>query len=208
MIQGSHSLVNQFVLLWVVMEPITVVTLFVGLTGELTEAERRRVSLIAVLVAGAVILFFIVAGQLLLQALNVDLIAFQIAGGIILFAFSMMMILGRVDEPPPTRDGSGKPNVTELAIFPLATPILAGPGTLLAVILLTDRTRFSATDNVETAGVAALVLAIIYGMLLAAYPIHRFVGAAGSHVVTRVAGLVLAAIAANVTLSALRTYFG
>jgi multiple antibiotic resistance protein len=205
---GSHSLVNQFVLLWVVMEPITVVTLFVGLTGELTEAERRRVALIAVLVAAAVILFFLVAGQLLLAALNVDLVAFQVAGGIILFAFSMMMILGTVDEPPPTRDGSGKPNVTELAIFPMATPILAGPGTLLAVILLSDRTRFTIVENIETALVAAVVLAIIYVMLLAAYPIHRFVGNAGAHVVTRVAGLVLAAIAANVTLGALRTYFG
>jgi multiple antibiotic resistance protein len=206
--QGPHSLVNQFVLLWVVMEPITVVTLFVGLTGSLTEGERRRVALLAVVVAAAVILFFMAVGQLLLEALGVDLVAFQIAGGIILFAFSMMMILGRVDEPPPTRDGTGKPNVTELAIFPLATPILAGPGTLLSVVLLTDRARFSVTEQTETAAVAIVVLAVIYVMLLAAYPIHRFVGAAGSHVVTRVAGLVLAAIAANVTLSALRTYFG
>jgi len=206
-LQDSHSVVSQFVLLWVVIEPISVLTVFLGLTAAMTHEQRRATAIMSVIVAAAVLLFFIVAGQVLLEALGVDLVSFQIAGGLVLFTFALSMILGRGEPTRALHEGPGEARSTELAVFPLGMPTIAGPGTLLAVVLLTDNNRFSLLEQAGTAGIAGLVLAITLVMLLAAGPIYRVIGLAGANVITRVAGLVLAAIAVNNVLAAVTVYF-
>jgi multiple antibiotic resistance protein len=202
----SHNFISQFILLWVVIEPVGALTVFLGLTAGMTQGERRATAVMAIIVAAVVILFFIVAGQVLLEALDVDLVSFQIAGGLVLFVFGLTMVLGKVGDPH-VNEGVAPQRPSEVAVFPIGMPTIAGPGTLLAVVLLTDNHRFSVMEQAETAGIAGLVLAITLAMLLAAEPIYRVIGRAGANVITRVAGLILTAIAVNNVLRAVTVYF-
>lgn len=201
-----QDLVERFVTLWVVIDPIGTIPVFVAVTAGLDAAGRRSAALLATLVSAGVLLFFLICGQLLIDALDIGLNSFQFAGGIILFLFALTMIFG--DSKPDTDlkqsetetpAGSDKPNP---AIFPLAVPSLASPGAMLAIVLLTDNNRFGVIDQ----GLTALVM---LGVLLAAYicmrladPIIRLIGHSGSAIVSRVMGMILASVAANSVLSA------
>src|SRR5262245_21182756 len=207
MLQDEHGLFNQFVLLWVVIEPIGVVTIFVGVTAGLAPELKRGVAVKAVIVSYAVILFFIVGGQILLEALGVDLVSFQVAGGLVLFLFALQMILGTSDSPNEAEASGPDRPASELAIFPMAIPTIAGPGTMLAVVLLTDNARFSLMEQAETAAVAGVVLLITFGLLMLAPAVHRVIGTSGASVITRVMGLILAAIAVNNALQSVSLYF-
>jgi multiple antibiotic resistance protein len=167
---------------------------------------RLGVAIKAIVVAAVVLLFFIVAGQLLLQALGVSLIAFQLAGGIVLFLMALSLIFGRLT----AREGPDLDVETmahELAIFPIGIPAIAGPGTMLAVVLLTDNDRFSLGEQATTAGVLAAVLAITLAMLVGAQQVYRVIGKAGAGVISRVTGLILTAITVNNILAAITIYF-
>jgi multiple antibiotic resistance protein len=206
MLKAETSIIDQFVLLWVVMEPVAVVSIFLGVTGEVPSKLRSLIAVKAVLVAGGVLLFFIVAGHFLLDALGVDLVAFQIAGSLILFLTAVSMIFGRLTATDPHPISAGTIG-SDLAIFPLGIPTIAGPGAMLAVVLLTDNHRFSIGEQVVTVGVLAAVLLILLGMLVGAETLHRIIGPAGASIVTRVMGLLLAAIAVNSILEATSIYF-
>jgi len=203
----EHTVINQFILLWVVIEPISVVSIFLGVTAGFTPRHRLAVAVRAVAVAAVVILFFIVAGEILLEALGVDLVTFQIAGGLVLFVFALSMILGRTASANAGSELSAEALGREFAIFPLGIPAIAGPGTMLAVVLLTDNHRFSIADQATTAAIAGAVLLITLAMLAAAQPIHRVIGASGANVISRIMGVVLAAIAVSSVLKAVSVYF-
>jgi multiple antibiotic resistance protein len=205
-LQGLDSIVDQFVLLWVVIEPITVVSVFLAVTGDLQRKLRLAVAVRAIIIAAAVLLFFIVAGQTLLQALGVDLAAFQIAGGLVLFTMALSMVFGRLatsDHAEHVADRSAM----DLAVFPIAVPTIAGPGAMLSVVLLTDSNRFSLSHQALTAAILGVVLLITLGLLAAARPLQRLIGTAGASVVSRVMGLVLATIAVKNVLEAVTLYF-
>lgn len=207
MLQDEHCLFNQLVLLWVVIEPIGVVTVFLGVTAGLTTELKRAVAIKAVIVAYGVILFFIAGGQILLEALGVDLVSFQVAGALVLFLFAVTMILGKgaaANEPVAT--GPDTP-ASELAVFPIAIPTIAGPGTMLAVVLLTDNARFSVGEQAVTAAIAGVVMLITLGLLFLAPAVHRVIGTSGANVISRVMGLILAAIAVNNLLQSISLYF-
>ena len=202
MLEDQNLLLNQFFTLWAMLDPISHLPLFLGATSELDQRERRRAALMAVLFAFCILMFFGVAGQFVLHAMGISLISFQIAGGIILLLFSISMVLG---EPH-----SGAKSATEssgstlnIAVYPLATPIIAGPGAMLSVIILTDNNRFTLPQQVTTMGVLAVVLMFLLVVFLLGDTINKVIGRGGINVLRRVMGVILAALSVNLIVSAL-----
>lgn len=189
--------INNFIALWVIIDPIAALSIFIAVTGDLDRRARRRVAVMAVIVSFAILCFFIGLGQIIIEAMGVSLRDFQIAGGMILFMFAATMVIGRVERPEMPSDPR-KPS--ELAIYPLAVPTLAGPGAMMTVMLLTDNSRFSILEQILTTATVAVVLAISLGMLLFANPIIRVIGPHGANVLKRIMGMVLAAVAVKIVL--------
>jgi multiple antibiotic resistance protein len=192
--------INDFVTMFVVIDPIGTLPIFLAATATLKPDIRRRTAILAVLFAFGTLLFFIAAGQYLLEAIGIPLRAFQIAGGIVLFVFALSMALGDDTE---TEKRKGRADPIAVAINPIAIPAIAGPGAMLAVVLLTDNNRFDVVDQVLTSVKLAAVLAVQLIILLLAGPIARVIGAGGANIIRRVMGIVLAAVAANMSLSAI-----
>jgi multiple antibiotic resistance protein len=159
-------------------------------------ATAHKVAVRAVLIAFAVLLTFVVFGQLVLDALGLGLPSFQIAGGLVLLLFALSMIFGT--SKPETEVAEWDHHAS--AVYPLAMPSIASPGAMLAVVVLTDNDRFSIAHQAMTAGLMAVVLAITLVILLLAAPIHRVIGATGASIVSRVMGMILAAVAVDAIL--------
>jgi len=202
-----QELVDNFVTLMVVLNPLSIVPVFLGVTPGMTAGQRRRLASESVLFAAGILLFFAVAGQVLLQSLGIPLYSFQIAGGIVLFMFSLNMIFGQTKSQPAESKGGSEPEGS-IAVFPLAIPGIAGPGSIMAIVLLTDNDRFSFMEQLDTVAMLALVLLILWLVLLLANPINRVIGTSGANVVARIMGLILAALAVNSVLKAIAVYLG
>jgi len=190
--------INNFIILWVIIDPIAALSIFVSLTAEYDRRSRRRIATAAVFAAFLVLCFFIGLGQIIIEAMGVSLSEFQIAGGLILFLFAVTMVIGGAPQALQLR--ADPQTGSEIAIYPLAIPTLAGPGAMLTVMLLTDRSRFSTTDQLTTAATVAVVLAITLAMLFLADPILRLIGLHGANVLKRIMGMVLAAVAVKIIL--------
>ena len=138
------------------------------------------------------------AGQIILDAIGIHLRSLKVAGGMILFLFALQMLFGRVDAeagaPEPGRD---------LAVFPLAVPCIAGPGAIMAVILLTDNDVYTVTEQAETGVVLLVVLLLTYLLLLFSDAILRVIGRQGAAILVRVMGIILASLAVEIVLTAL-----
>jgi len=199
-----HELVEVLVLLFAVIDPIGSVPVFIAVTRRHEASEKFGIACWAVGVAAGLLLFFIIAGQLLLTAIGVPLSTFQISGGIILFLFALTMIFG---EGKPEGELRNLRSGRETAIFPLAVPSIASPGAMMAVVVLTDNLRYSFFHQLLTTGVMFAVLAITLGLLLSARWIHRAIGDAGASIVSRVMGLILASVAVNSVLEGITLYF-
>ena len=189
-----QRLFNEFVTLFVVLDPFSTLPVFLALTGGLGAAQARRLAVRAVLIAGAVLLFFVIAGQALLQAMGIPLSSFQLAGSVVLFLIGLKMIFGELHQ---AGDASAPEADHDPAVFPLAIPSIAGPGTMLTVVLLTDHTHHSIVDQIETVVEIAVVLLLTLGVLFAARVVVRLVGKSGVNVIGRVMGLVLASLAVH-----------
>jgi multiple antibiotic resistance protein len=194
---------SEFVTLFLVIDPIAVVPAFLTIAGSFDPPVQRKIALSAVLVSFAVLVFFIFGGSFLLKQLGVSLIAFQISGGIVLFLFALAMVRGDSFVPP-----GGAHSHFALAVYPLAIPKIAGPASMLAVVLLSDDDRYNFVEQLGTVGVLALVLLIQLALLLAAGPISRVIGSAGNAVIGRVMGILLAALAVNIVLTAFQLWLG
>jgi multiple antibiotic resistance protein len=193
--------ITQLVTLWAVLDPIGHLPLFLGATGSLDDMGRRRAAIVSVLVAFSILAVFSLAGQFMLHAMGISLLSFQIAGGIILLLFAITMIQGGAN--PAAAGGIAGDTALSLALYPIATPIIAGPGALLTIVLLMDNNRYSLAQQAITIVALALVLAVLLGVFLLGNPIRRLIGTGGTHVLRRVMGLILAALAVNMILSAL-----
>lgn len=198
------DLLAVFIYFFAVVDPIGTVPVFIAVTRHYSSAERRKIAFFAFLASTAILLFFIVAGELILTAMKIPLEAFQVAGGIILFLFALTMIFG---ESKPDQEvklaGSGR----ETAIFPLAVPSIASPGAILAAVLLTENARYSLWEQTQTALMLLAVLILTFVLMLAASWIHRLLGAGGASLVSRVMGLILASVATANTLAGIKAYF-
>ncbi len=199
------DLFERFVTLWVVIDPIGTIPVFIAVTAAMSAPERRQTALLAAAVSAGVLLFFLICGQLLIDGLGISLLSFQIAGGIVLFLFALTMIFG---ESKPESDKHAADADADLeerpspAVFPLAVPSLASPGAMLAIVLLTDNTSVPVTDQAITGAVMLVVVLIAYLCMLAAGPIIRLIGNSGAAIVSRVMGMILASVAADLVIGA------
>lgn len=188
----TGSIVQQIITLFVVLDPVGSIPIFLHATARLEGRKQREVAVIATLVALATLLLFLYVAQYGLEAAHISIPAFQIGGAVVLFLFALQMIFSG-------HHSGGDPEATrtpaEIAIFPVAMPGIASPGALLAVVLLTDNSRYSLGEETVTAGLTVAVMACVLLALLAASYIQRLLGRAGIMVITQIMGLVLAAFA-------------
>ena len=198
------SLVVQFVVLWAVIDPIGSIPVYLTKTVGLSVEDRRKIARKAVMISAGILIFFLIAGQALLEAMRIPLTAFQIAGGLVLLLFALTMIFG---EGKPEQEIRLSSNLNELAVYPLAVPSIASPGAMMAIVLLTDNHRFNLFDQTMTTLIMLSVLLITYLLFLAANRIQRWIGNTGAAVISRVMGLILAAVAINNMLVGIRDFF-
>lgn len=193
-----------FVLLLVVIDPFGLTPMFSALTAGKTALERRRIATRAVLIAAGVIAFFIFGGGWLLDYLGVGMPAFRIAGGLLLFLIAMDLLLVRHSglSSATERERGEAARRADMAVFPLAIPMIAGPGTLTTVMLLTHD-QGTATELLILA-LSLVVLALTLAMFLCAARVERVLGETGINVITRLLGLLLAALAVQFVLDGLR----
>jgi multiple antibiotic resistance protein len=189
---------KDFATIWTTIDPIGNVAIFAALTASLTRAERRRTALRASLYATVILVVAVVAGQFILDAIGIHLHSLKVAGGIILFLFGLQMLFGRLDAkteaPEPGRD---------LAVFPLAVPSIAGPGAMMAVILLTDNDVYTVAEQAQTGVVLLVVLLLTYILLLFSDAILRVIGRSGAAILVRVMGIILCSLAVEIVLATL-----
>lgn len=191
-----QELIHDFVLLFAVIDPIGSLLLFLSITGGFSPKDRNRIALRATLYSGAILLVFVVVGQLILTAMGIRLGSFQIAGGVILFLFGLKMIFG--DDVSHSHDRAEPGH--DIAVFPLAIPSMASPGALTAVVILTDNRRYGLDEQVLTSIILVLVLLITYLLLLMANTIHKWLGDSGAAILIRVMGMLLGALAVEIVL--------
>jgi multiple antibiotic resistance protein len=199
-----QSHLSEFVTLFLVINPFASLPIFMAATSSLDADRQWRIAVTAVLSALALLIVFVLGGNFLLRQLGIGIRAFQIAGGIVLFLVALDMIYGRV--APSTDDSSGSPQ--SIAIYPLAFPIIAGPGSIVTVIVLTDDDRFNFFGQLSTIGIIAAVLSIQLTLLMAASPISRMIGTTGVSLIGRIMGMLLAALAVGMVLSAIAQWLG
>src|ERR1700745_1122641 len=190
---------KDFATIWTTIDPIGNVAIFAGLTASLTRAERRRTALRATIYATVILVVAVVAGQVILDAIGIHLHSLKVAGGIILFLFGLQMLFGRVDAKQPGAPEPGR----DLAVFPLAVPSIAGPGAMMAVILLTDNDVYTVAEQAQTGVVLLIVLLLTYILLLFSDTILRIIGRQGAAVLVRVMGIILASLAVEIVLTTL-----
>ena len=195
------NLLEHFVTMWVIINPIGKVPIFLAVTKGIDQKKHSTIAVQAVLVSAGILFFFIVLGQVLLDGLGISLASFRIAGSIVLFLFGLKMIFGSLTSETNIQDDSATDQ--NVAIFPLAVPAIAGPGAMLAVVLLTDNHRFSIPEQVLTTATVIVVLAMTLVLLLLAKPIYKVIGEGGASIVSRVMGMFLAAIAVDGVLDGL-----
>jgi multiple antibiotic resistance protein len=198
---------SEFVTLFLVINPFAPLPTFLSMVVRLDPPAQRKLALAAVVISFAVLVFFVFAGALLLRQMGISIGAFQISGGVLLFLVALEMIRGHTydsAEGPETEEQS----LLARAVYPLAIPKIAGPGAMLAVILLTDDDRYNLPGQLITVAILALIMVIQLIVLLAAGPIARLIGIAGVSVISRVMGMLLAALAVSLVLSALADWLG
>ena len=205
----QEFLIQAFVTLFVVVDPIGQVPIFGGLTQGSSAAHQRRMAWRGVLLAAIILYAFAFGGNAILGWLGVGLPAFRIAGGILLLLLSIDMLFARhsglrTTTPSEEAEAGSRPDIS---VFPLAIPLIAGPGAMTSVVLLMGRSSGDPLATVGLLAVLAAVLLLTLGALLLAVPINRLLGVTGTNVVTRVLGIVLAALAVQFMLDGLRQAF-
>lgn len=199
------QLLQFFVTFLVIVEPLSVIPLFVALTEGSSEAERRRMALKGVLIALAILVLFAVVGGPFLRLMNISIDAFRIFGGLLLFIIAIEMVFAR-----PSRTRTSDPEEAEgkkradISVFPLAFPFLAGPGALATILLAFGPATGNALLYAGLLLCVVVVLALSLAILCLAGPIMRAMGVTGANVVNRLFGVILGALAVQFVIDGLR----
>ena len=198
------DLVATFIFFFAVIDPIGTVPVFIAVTSSYEEQVKKHIAIRATLISAAILLFFVVAGEIILTAIDIPLAAFQIAGGIVLFLFALSMIFG---ESKPEEEVKLAESGNDTAVFPLSVPSIASPGAMLAAVLLTENNRFNIWEQIQTTAIMFLVLLVALALMLAASRVHRFIGDSGASIISRVMGLILSSVAVASVLAGVKEYF-
>ena len=187
-----------------VIDPLGSVPVYLEATKQFDKKHKVKIAVRASIVAFFILLFFIVIGQLILEGMEVTLDAFQISGGVILFLFALTMIFG--DGKPETEKHLIK-DYKHVTIFPVAIPSIASPGTIMAVVLLTDNHIYTINQQAVTTLLVLLVVGITCILLLLANFVQEKIGEYGITVISKIMGLILASYAVQSILTGLKDFF-
>jgi multiple antibiotic resistance protein len=198
-------LVSALVTLVVVVDPIGLVPSFLGVTEGLPQKARRDVALRAALIAAAILAGSALVGDWLLRELSITLPAFRIAGGLLLFSIASEMVFGvRIERQSKEAEDALEEHVRNIAAFPLAIPLMAGPGAITATLLLAGRSVGDPMRLATLLVVIAIVLVLCFVAFMLAARIEKLLGATGNTVVSRLLGVMLAALAVQYVIDGVR----
>ncbi|MDH3309497.1 MAG: MarC family protein [Gammaproteobacteria bacterium] len=195
--------VDSLIIMLVVVDPVGIAPLFVALTQGESEAARRRTAFRGTLIAGGILVVFVLVGDSLLNALGIGMPAFQIAGGALLFLLAVEMVFARHSGVRSTtaREQREAETRKDISVFPLAIPLIAGPGALTSVLLMVGEQGDDPLVIGSVLAVIVVVLLITLASLLFSARIMAFMGETGANVVSRVLGVILAALAVQFVLN-------
>lgn len=205
----TELFLSAFITLFVVIDPPGCAPIYAGLTRGATPAQRRMMALKACLIAGAILVGFALFGQQLLATLHIGLDAFRIAGGIMLFLIALEMVFEKRTHRREDRAEMVKADpalVEDVSVFPMAMPMLAGPGAIASVMLLVSGSS-GIEGTLVVLGALASVLLLTLLALIAASPLMKLFGAQVEAVISRLLGVLLAALAAQYVIDGLRASF-
>lgn len=205
----TEFVVSALVTLLVVVDPAGLVPTFVGMTQGLPSAARRSVALRASVIAAVVLMGAALIGEWLLRKLSISLPAFRIAGGLLLFSIASEMVFGlRTARQSQTAEQAIEERVLNIAAFPLAIPLMAGPGAITATVLLAGRSGGDPLRLVLLIGVVFAVCLVCLVAFLMAERIARLIGVTGNIVLSRLLGVLLAALAVQFVVDGVRALLG
>jgi multiple antibiotic resistance protein len=201
--------ISSFITFFVVIDPFGCAPIYAGLTAAATPVHARAMAIRAVLVAAAILVTFALFGEALLRGLGISLASFRIAGGIMLFLIALEMVFEKRTERREDRAAkvAASPEVEDVSIFPMAMPMIAGPGSIASVMLLMSRNEGIERTLVILAALGSILLMTLIA-LLAAGPLMRVLGAKIEAVVTRILGVLLAALAVQFVIDGVKISLG
>jgi len=196
--------VSTLITFFVIIDPLGCAPIYAGLSAGASPVQRRAMAIRAVGVATVILLVFALAGEALLKGLGISLASFRIAGGIMLFLIALEMVFEKRTERREDRAAkvASDPEVEDVSIFPMAMPMIAGPGSIASVMLLMSRNS-GIERSLVVLGAMVTILLLTLVALLAAGPIMRILGAKIEAVITRLLGVLLAALAVQFVLDGL-----
>ena len=192
-----ETAVVAFTTFFATVGPIDVAAMFAALTVTASQQARRSMAVRGVLISGGILLAFAIAGKVLLNSLGISLAALKVAGGILLLLIAIDMVFARSSGGTSTTSEEASEAATrrDISVFPLATPLIAGPGSMGAAILLMASTEGDLGAQMAVLAALLAVLLVTLSLLLLANKVHRFFGVTGMLVVSRVFGVLLSALA-------------
>ena len=195
---------TAFITLVVIIDPPGCAPIFASLTSGATPGHRRAMAIRSALVAWAILMFFALLGEPLLRTLGISLSAFRLAGGIMLFMIALDMVFERRTErrEERARGIEGTPEAEDISVFPMAIPMIAGPGSIATVMLLTARADGLVQDLTVLSAMTVVILLTLLALLMAG-PLMRLIGAKLEAMITRILGVILAALAVQFVLDGL-----
>ena len=203
---SADTLINAFTTLLVTVDPPGLAPLFIGLTAGMNRAQRKQVALRGSLIAFFILAAFALFGASVLGILSISIGAFRIAGGLLLFwiAFEMVFEKRQDRKEKTTEVAITKDHIHNIAVFPLALPLIAGPGAISATILLAGSLQ-TTFDRAQLIGVIAINLGLVFAALAISDRLDRMLGATGRAILTRLLGVILAALAAQFVVDGVRS---
>lgn len=197
--------ISSLITFFVVIDPPGCAPIYAGLTAGASPAHSRAMAIRAVMVASGILLVFALFGEALLRGLGISLASFRIAGGIMLFLIALEMVFEKRTERREDRAAkvANDPEVEDVSIFPMAMPMIAGPGSIASVMLLMGRNE-GLERSAVVLGALVTILLLTLVALLAAGPIMRVLGAKIEAVITRLLGVLLAALAVQFVIDGIR----
>lgn len=205
-----ETLIKFFVLFFVVVEPISLVPLFAGLTEGASSDYKRKMACKAVILAGLILVIFALGGARLLDAMGISLHAFRIFGGLMLFLIALDMVYVRASGARTTTRNEEKEvkRREDISVFPLAFPFIAGPGALATILLVTGDVPLASLLFLGLMIVVVLVLVITYVLMLLTPRVMKVLGLTGANVVSRLTGVILGALAVQFVIDGIRGSLG
>ena len=192
---GFDVILNAFATLFVTIDPIGLAPLFIGLTSDMTPSQRRSVALRACLIALLLMVIFLFAGQIILDTMGITIHAFRVAGGLLLFYMAFEMVYGKRQDRKLKESETAitADQIANISVFPLALPLIAGPGAISATILLASQI-VTIEWRLILLVIIAFVILLVWLAFIASQVLDRLLGFTGRMILTRLLGVLLAAL--------------